>query len=89
MQIDDSLSFSKTPFGTTPDGNVDLFSLKNKNGMEVKITNFGGIITSIIVPDKNGKMDDVVLGFDNIEQYLTPHPYFGKLKKSKLLKKLA
>ncbi len=79
MQNNDSLSFSKTKFGTTPDGDVNLFSLKNKNGMEVKITNFGGIITSIIVPDKNGKMADVVLGFDNIEQYLEPHPYFGAI----------
>lgn len=79
MQNDDSLSFSKTSFGTTPDGDVDLFSLKNKNGMEVKITNYGGIITSIIVPDKNGKMADVVLGFDSIAQYLEPHPYFGAI----------
>jgi aldose 1-epimerase len=79
MQNDDSLSFSKTSFGTTPDGDVDLFSLKNKNGMEVKITNYGGIITSIIVPDKDGKMADVVLGFDNIAQYLAPHPYFGAI----------
>ena len=79
MQNGDSLSFSKTPFGTTPDGDVDLFSLKNKNGMEVKITNFGGIITSVIVPDKNGKMADVVLGFDSLTQYLEPHPYFGAI----------
>lgn len=79
MQNDDSLSFSKTYFGTTPDGEVDLFSLKNKNGMEVKITNYGGIITSIIVPDKNRKMEDVVLGFDNLAQYLQLHPYFGAI----------
>ena len=79
MQYDDSLSFSKTSFGTTPNGDVDLFSLKNKNGMEVKITNYGGIITSIMVPDKNGKMADVVLGFDNVAQYLAPHPYFGAI----------
>lgn len=79
MQTGESLSFSKTPFGMTPDGEVDLFCLKNKNGIEVKITNYGGIITSIIVPDKNGKMADVVLGFDNIEQYLEPQPYFGAI----------
>jgi len=79
MQNDDSLSFSKTSFGTTPNGDVDLFSLKNKNGMEVKITNYGGIITSIIVPDKDGKMGDVVLGFDSLAQYLEPHPYFGAI----------
>lgn len=79
MQAFDSSSFSKTPFGTTPDGDVDLYSLKNKNGMEVKITNYGGIITSIIVPDKNGKMADVVLGFDSLAKYLEPHPYFGAI----------
>ncbi len=79
MQNDDSLSISKTSFGITPDGDVDLFSLKNKNGMEVKITNFGGIITSIIVPDKDGEMADVVLGFDSIAKYLAPHPYFGAI----------
>ncbi len=79
MQNDDSLSFLKTPFGTTPDGEVELFSLKNKNGMEVKVTNYGGIITSIIVPDKNGEMADVVLGFDSLSQYLEPHPYFGAI----------
>lgn len=79
MQNDDSLSFSKTTFGTTPDGDVDLFSLKNKNGMEVKITNFGGIITSIIVPDRNGKMADIVLGFDTLSQYLESHLYFGAI----------
>ena len=79
MQTDNFLSFSKTPFGTTPDGDVELFSLKNKNGMEVKITNFGGIITSIVVPDKDGKMENVVLGFDSVAQYLEPHPYFGAI----------
>jgi len=79
MQTKDFLYFSKTSFGTTPDGDANLFSLKNKKGIEVKVTNYGGIITSIIVPDKNGKMADVVLGFDNIAQYLAPHPYFGAI----------
>ena len=43
-----------------------LYTLKNKAGMEVCITNFGGCIVSIMVPDKNGQMQDVVLGFDSI-----------------------
>ena len=43
-----------------------LYTLKNKAGMEVCITNFGGRIVSVMVPDKNGKMQDVVLGFDSI-----------------------
>ena len=48
---------------------VKLFTLKNKNGMEVCITNYGGRIVSLVVPDKDGNPTDVVLGFDNIAQY--------------------
>ncbi len=67
-------------FGTMDDGRpVQLFTLKNENRMEVSITNYGGIVTSIKVPDKNGNIDDVVLGFDNLEQYKAGHPYFGTI----------
>lgn len=73
-------TLSKTPFGQTKDGEaVDLYTLTNANGIVVKITNYGGIVTSIITPDKNGKMDDVALGFDNLAPYLEGHPYFGAL----------
>lgn len=48
---------------------VKLYTLKNKNGMEVSITNYGGRVVSLVVPDKDGKPTDVVLGFDNIKQY--------------------
>ena len=48
---------------------VKLFTLKNHNGMEVCITNFGGRVVSLMVPDKNAQLTDVVLGFDNIRQY--------------------
>lgn len=48
---------------------VKLFTLKNKSGMEVCITNFGGRVVSLTVPDKDGKPTDVVLGYDNIRQY--------------------
>ena len=54
-----------------------LYTLKNSNGMEVCITNFGGRIVSILVPDKNGKMRDVVLGFDNVRDYETIPTDFG------------
>ena len=50
---------------------LKLYTLKNANGVEVCITNFGARIVSIMVPDKNGEMQDVVLGFDNIEDYIT------------------
>ena len=54
-----------------------LYTLKNKAGMEVCITNFGGRIVSIMVPDKNGKMQDVVLGFDSIADYINVPSDFG------------
>lgn len=56
---------------------IYLYTISNKNGMIIQITNYGGIITSILVPDKNGKMDDVVLGFDNLKQYQELNPSFG------------
>jgi len=74
------MKIKKEHFGKTNDGkNVDLFYLTNKNGTVVKITNYGGIITSIIVPDKNGKFDDIVLGFNTLNKYLKAHPYFGAI----------
>ncbi len=73
-------AISKSAFGSLPDGRTaDLYTLTNANGMEVRITNFGGIITHISVPDKNGKFEDVALGFDSLAPYLTEHPYFGAL----------
>ena len=59
-----------TAFDTTIQGKqVKLYTLKNQNGMEVCITNYGGRVVSLVVPDKDGKPTDVVLGFDNIRQY--------------------
>lgn len=67
-------------FGTMDDGSeVQLFTLKNANGMEVSITNYGGIVTSVKVPDKNGNIENVVLGFDDLEQYKAGHPFFGAI----------
>lgn len=68
---------NKQIWGQIENDTVYLYSISNTNGMTVKITNYGGIITSIMAPDKNGKIDDVVLGFDNLKQYLEPHPSFG------------
>ena len=70
----------KEHFGVTPDGvTVDLFTLTNNQGMEVKITSYGGIITTVNVPDRNGTFGDVVLGHDNLEEYLHRSRYFGAL----------
>lgn len=56
---------------------TDLFTLRNKNNMEVCITNFGGRIVSVMVPDKDGQMRDVVLGFDSIQDYISKPSDFG------------
>ena len=69
---------SKSSFGSVPDaGAVDLFTLTNANGVEIRAITYGAIITSIRVPDRAGRFADVVLGFDNLEGYLKGHPYFG------------
>src|SRR3954464_3127754 len=71
---------TKQSFGKTKDGTeVFLYTLKNKGGMEVQITNFGGVIQSLKVPDRHGKIDDVVLGFDTLPEYEAPGPYFGAI----------
>jgi aldose 1-epimerase len=71
---------TKQSYGTTLKGEpVDLFTLKNKNGVEIAITNYGGIITSLKVPDAKGAFGDIVLGFDDLGGYLKPNPYFGAI----------
>ena len=79
-RVDTTASIVRTPFGVTPDGTpVDVWTLKNDNGMVVRILTYGGIIQSIQVPDKNGHFGDVVLGYDSLDGYLTNSPYFGAL----------
>jgi aldose 1-epimerase len=73
-------TMKKQPFGKTSDGrDVELYTLTNKKGMEVAITNFGGIIVALKAPDRNGKFDDVVLGYDSLDGYLTNKAFFGAL----------
>jgi len=82
-QTTDSVTVNKIEkisFGKLPDGReVDQYILKNANGMEVKIMNYGGVITHWTAPDKEGKYEDIVLGFDSLVGYLTPPPYFGAI----------
>jgi aldose 1-epimerase len=68
-----------TPFGTVDDTPVQLLTLTNKNGLVAKITNFGAIVTELHVPDRNGVLADVVLGFDSLDGYVKGHPYFGAI----------
>jgi len=74
------ISISKTSFGTMSDGQeVNEYTLKNEQGMEVSIINYGGRITHLLAPDKDGKFEDVVIGFDSLSQYQKNNPYFGAL----------
>ncbi|QJX49299.1 galactose mutarotase [Hymenobacter taeanensis] len=76
---------TSTLFGKTSDGTeVQLYTLTNAHGLKATITNYGGTLTSLLVPDKTGKLGDVVLGFDTLNgytnaQYLKEGPYFGAL----------
>ncbi len=73
-------SISKGPFGKTSDDTaVDIYTLTNSNGIEARITNYGGIVVSLKVPDRDGKLDDVVLGYDTVDEYIEASPYFGSL----------
>ena len=71
---------TQAPFGTLPDGQaITQFTLTNARGMVARIIDFGGIITELHAPDRDGRLADVVLGFDTLEPYLADSPYFGAL----------
>lgn len=68
----------KEKFGTTKDGkDVYAYTLSNSNGMQARVINYGAILVNLFVPDKDGKLDDVVLGFDNLEGYYGNGSFFG------------
>jgi len=74
------VTVTRTSFGTGPDGEeVYLYTLRNRNGVEVSITNYGGTITSIMAPDRNGVFGDVVLGYASVDEYVKNPRYFGAL----------
>ena len=71
---------TKQPFGKTPDGQqIDIYTLRNTRGAEAQIMNYGAIVVSLKVPDRNGKFGDVVLGFKDFDGYLKNDPYFGAI----------
>lgn len=74
-----SSSVTKEAFGTVDGRRVSLYTLRNARGMEARITNYGGIIVSLKVPDRDGRDGDVVLGFDSLQDYVRSSPYFGAL----------
>lgn len=74
------IKINKEEFGKLKDGReVTLFKMENKNGMRVDIINYGGVIVRFFVPDRNGDLEDIVLGYDNLDQYITDKNYFGAI----------
>jgi aldose 1-epimerase len=72
------MSIAKETFGQTPDGqSVILYTLKNPKGITVKVMNYGATLVSLAMPDKNGNLSDIALGFDTLDGYFKDHPYFG------------
>ncbi len=71
---------TERPFGQLPGGEAaTLYTVTNANGVQMQVTNYGGIITSLRVPDRDGNLADVVLGYDSLASYLDETPYFGAL----------
>jgi aldose 1-epimerase len=68
---------TKAPYGKVDGQEVDLYTLTNKNGMVMKVTNYGVIVTELWAPDRNGKMADIVGGYENVDGYVKKTPYFG------------
>src|SRR5258708_15831327 len=71
---------SKSAFGALPDRTpVDIYTLRNAHGLEARVITYGGIITSLRTPDRNGTFGDIVLGYDSLSNYLHESPYFGSI----------
>lgn len=74
------ITITKREFSELPDGKTaDLYTLENDNGVKVEITNYGGIIVRLLLPDRDGNFDDVVLGYDKLEHYFDDPNYFGAI----------
>ncbi len=74
------MKIDRENFGLTPDEKkVEIFTFENRNGMRIKITNYGARVTSVLAPDRSGKLDDIVLGYDNLDDYLKDEFYLGAI----------
>ena len=74
----DMSTITQHPFGKTHDGTaVSLYTIKNRNGLEARFTNYGATIVGLTAPDRAGKLEEITLGFDDLDGYLGNHPYFG------------
>ena len=74
-------SVTRAPFGTLPDGTpIEVFTLTNTHGLVVRAITYGGIIVSLHAPDRDGRLDDIVLGYDTVDDYVKDNsPYFGAI----------
>jgi aldose 1-epimerase len=71
------LGIERRPYGEVEGNAVDLYTLTNANGLEMRVTNYGGIVVSCMVPDRAGHTEDIVLGYNQLEGYVKNNPYFG------------
>jgi aldose 1-epimerase len=76
---DSKAMVEKKPFGSVDGKKVDLYVMTNANGLKASITNYGGIMISLETPDKNGKMADILLGYDNVDGFVKKTPYFNAI----------
>ena len=74
-----TMNVEQRSFGDVDGKEVWLFTFENSSGMKVSITNYGAIVVTLLVPDRNGKLEDIVLGYDKLEGYLEETPYFGAI----------
>jgi aldose 1-epimerase len=72
-------AIAKEPFGRADGQDVPLYTLTNANGLVMRVTSYGAIITELHVPDKNGKLADVVAGYATLDEYVKTNPYFGAI----------
>ncbi|MEA2705274.1 MAG: aldose 1-epimerase, partial [Gemmatimonadaceae bacterium] len=80
VPVPNVVSPTVTSFGATTDGRAaELFTITNRHGIQVRLTNYGGIITSLRTPDRSGRLDDIVLGYDSLAGYVRNSPYFGAI----------
>ena len=79
MNLQAKTSVTKEPFGAMPDGTpVEIYTLSDRN-IQARIMTYGGILVSLSTPDRSGKMDDIVLGFDSLDNYVSKNTFFGAL----------
>ncbi|HCS49393.1 MAG: galactose mutarotase [Candidatus Aminicenantes bacterium RBG_19FT_COMBO_58_17] len=74
------MNVQKQPFGETPDGTaVEIYTLTNDKGFKARVTTYGATLVSLEVPDRTGKLGDIVLGYDGLDGYIKNNPYFGSI----------